>query len=353
VPPLSSTMNFQTAVLFLILVCTSCSKREIDPEFQAYSLPVPEHFPQPVFDTENPMTREGIELGRMLFYDVRLSANNKVSCASCHDQSLAFSDGVALSKAGVSATALLRHAPALINLAWANNGLFWDGGSTNLESQAFGPLTAHDEMAQNLYELTEELNTVPNYVTRFKSAFDAAISPQQVAKALAQFQRTLISADSRYDQFKLKKAGGTFSTLEMRGLELVKQKCQGCHSGELFTDNDYHNNGIDALFSNTEHEGLYMGRYRISYDLDDLGKFRTPTLRNVGLTAPYMHDGRFKSLEEVLDHYSEGIRGSETLDPLLPAKGMKLQEDEKKAIIAFLHTLTDQRFITNPAFQAP
>ena len=346
-------MNLQKAVLFLIMVCTGCSKQEIDPESQAYSLPVPEHFPLPISDTENPMTREGIDLGRMLFYDVRLSANNKVSCASCHDQSLAFSDGVSLSKAGVSATALLRHAPALINLAWANNGLFWDGGSTNLESQVFGPLTAHDEMAQNLFELVDELNAVPDYVTRFKSAFDDEISSQNVAKALAQFQRTLISADSKYDQFKLKKAGATLSSLEMRGLELVKQKCQGCHSGELFTDNGYHNNGIDALFSNTEHEGLYMGRYRISYDLADLGKFRTPTLRNVGLTAPYMHDGRFKNLDEVLDHYSDGIRDSETLDPLLPAKGMKLQQDEKKAIIAFLNTLSDQSFITNPAFQSP
>jgi cytochrome c peroxidase len=348
-------MNLQKTVLYLALtmVCASCDKKEIDPEQQGYSLPVPGHFPKPVFDTQNPMTRQGIELGRMLFYDKRLSANNKVSCASCHEPQLAFSDGVKFSQAGVSAAVLLRHAPALINMAWANNGLFWDGGSTNLESQVFGPLTSHDEMAQNLYELMDELNAVPGYAARFKSAFGKEISSQNVAKALAQFQRTLISADSRYDRFRLNKAGGTMSAIELKGLELVKQKCQGCHAGELFTDNGYHNNGIDSDFSNDTHEGVYMGRYRISYDLTDLGKFRTPTLRNVQLTAPYMHDGRFSTIEDVINHYSDGVKVSGTLDSLLPSGGLKLNADEKQAIIAFLNTLTDPGFIANPEFGRP
>ncbi len=336
-----------------VTLLSACSKQEVVPVPQVYSFPVPEHFPQPLFDTQNPMSREGIELGRMLFYDVRLSANNKVSCASCHKQALAFSDGVAFSKAGVSATALLRHSPALINMAWANNGLFWDGGSTNLESQVFGPLTAHDEMSQNLYELLDELNAVPDYVARFKSAFDDEISSQNVAKALAQFQRTLISADSKYDRYKLGKPGATLSSLELKGLELVKQKCQGCHAGELFTDNGYHNNGIDADFTNWDHEGLYLGRFRISYKDSDLGSFKTPTLRNAALTAPYMHDGRLATLEQVIDHYSDGIRNSETLSPLLPAGGMKLTSDEKQAILSFLNALTDQAFISDPALKAP
>lgn len=352
---LSKIMKWQKAVFFihLAIALVGCNKGEIDPEPQEYTLPVPDHFPEPVFDTQNPMTRDGIDLGRMLFYDVRLSANNKVSCASCHAQSLAFSDGVALSKAGVAGTALKRHSPALINTAWANNGLFWDGGSTNLESQVFGPLTAHDEMAQNLFELMDELNAVPEYVTRFRAAFDGEISSQNIAKAMAQFQRTLISADSRYDKFKLNKSGGTMSPVELKGLELVKQKCQGCHSGALFTANDYHNNGIDADFSNTDHEGVFLGRYRISYDLGDLGKFRTPTLRNVALTAPYMHDGRLGSLEEVVEHYSSGIKNSGTLDPRLPAGGLKLNSEEKAAIVSFLKTLTDQTFIVDPKFKKP
>lgn len=323
------------------------------PKPQIYTLPVPDHFPQPLFDTENPMTKQGIELGRMLFYDVRLSGNNKISCATCHNQSLAFTDGMALSNTGASATPLLRHTPSLINLAWINNGLFWDGGSTNLESQAFGPLTAHDEMNQNLYELVDELNAIPNYVTVFKSVFGNEITSQNVVKALAQFQRTLISADSRYDRFKLNKPNATLSNMELRGMTLVKEKCQGCHSGELFTDYGYHNNGIDAEFTNPDQEGLYFGRYRISYDSKDLGKFKTPTLRNIALTAPYMHDGRLATLREVIDHYSLGIKNSATLDSRLQAGGMKLNEDEKTAIISFLNTLSDQSFITNPAFQAP
>ena len=332
---------------------SACSRQQVDPQPQVYSFPVPLHFPQPMFDTQNPMSRQGIELGRMLFYDVRLSANNKVSCASCHEQSLAFSDGVIFSKAGVSATALLRHSPALINMAWVNNGLFWDGGSTNLESQVFGPLTAHDEMGQNLYELLDELNGVPEYVKRFNSAFGDGISSQNVSKALAQFQRTLISADSKYDKYKLNKPGGALTAGELKGLELVKQKCQGCHTGELFTDNGYHNNGIDESFTNSDHEGLYQGRFRISYKSSDLGSFKTPTLRNAALTAPYMHDGRFLTLEQVVDHYSDGIKISGTLDPLLPAAGMGLSIEEKQSIVSFLHTLTDQTFITDPALKAP
>lgn len=348
-------MILRNAVLFLalIVVCTSCGKQHVDPDSQSYVLPVPAHFSQPVFDTQNPMTREGIALGRMLFYDMRLSANNKVSCASCHQQALAFSDGEVFSKAGVSATALLRHSPALINMAWANNGLFWDGGSTNLESQVFGPLTAHDEMGQNLYELVDELNAVPEYVVRFKSAFDSGITTQNVAKALAQFQRTFISANSRYDKFKLNSPGSTLSAIELKGLELVEQKCQGCHAGELFTDNTYHNNGIDADFSITDHEGLYLGRYRISYDPKDLGSYRTPTLRNVALTSPYMHDGRFETLEDVVDHYASGIKHSSTLDTRLPAGGMKLNAEEKMAVVSFLKTLTDYQFITDSKLSAP
>lgn len=348
-------MRLIKVICFSVIICTAagCTKQEVNPGPAGCVLPVPEHFPEPVFDTGNPMTAEGVALGRMLFYDARLSGNNKVSCASCHEQKLAFSDGVVFSKAGVAGTALLRHSPALINLAWANNGLFWDGGSTNLESQVFGPLTAHDEMSQDLYELIDELNTAPDYVRHFETAFDDGLTIQNVSKALAQFQRTLISADSRYDRFQLKKPGGILADIEQRGLELVKQKCQGCHGGELFTDNNYHNNGLDSDFTNTEHEGLYLGRYRISYELADLGKYKTPTLRNTELTAPYMHDGRFGTLEEVVEHYSSGIRNSNTLEPRLPAGGMQLTAADKAAIVSFLKTLTDHSFISNPDLQKP
>lgn len=349
-------MNHFKAIILaavLINIQSACSKNENVSEPQVYHLPVPEHFPQPVANTENPVTAEGAALGRQLFFDTRLSANNKISCASCHLQSKAFSDGVAFSNAGVSGTSLLRHAPALFNLAWAANGFFWDGGSTNLESQAFGPLTAHDEMGQNLTELVAELNAVPLYVSSFKTVFNEEIKPQNIVKALARFQRALISASSKYDDYKLGKPGANLTSIELKGMSLVRAKCQGCHTGELFTDFNYHNNGIDSDFTNTDHDGIYQGRYRISYDLADLGSFKTPSLRNLLFTAPYMHDGRFATLENVIDHYSENIRDSPTLDPLLPQKGMNLSKEEKEAIMAFLSTLTDYNFIGNPVFSKP
>ncbi|PWJ60493.1 cytochrome c peroxidase [Dyadobacter jejuensis] len=347
------TLYLKSAILIVAMLVFGCSQKEVDPEPGPYSFQLPAHFPPPVFNTDNPMSREGIELGRMLFYDVRLSGNNEVSCASCHTPSLAFSDGVQFSSAGVAGSALSRHSPALFNLAWANNGLFWDGGATNLESQVFGPLTAHDEMAQNLYELIDELNVEPSYVAAFREAFAEPINSQNVGKALAQFQRSLVSADARYDHYRLHKSAGVLTAEELAGMELVRQKCQGCHSGALFTDQGYHNNGLDADFSDSSHEGLYQGRYRISYREADMGKFKTPSLRNVALTAPYMHDGRLASLEDVLEHYSRGIKASTTLDVLIPATGMNLTGQQKKKIIAFLHTLTDHNFVNNPTHQPP
>lgn len=346
-------------LLVVAMAISSCRKSDVGtPEPQPYALPVPANFSAPVFDTQNPMTNEGIELGRKLFYDKRLSGTNQVACASCHLPERSFSDGIALSHLGASGVTLHRNAPALINLAWANNGLFWDGGSTNLESQAFGPITSPDEMAQNLYELIDELKGDPDYVQRFQRAFRQDVNSAGVVKALAQFQRTFISAGSRYDQYIRKETGGALTADELQGLQLVQQKCQGCHKGDLFTDNDYHNNGIDADFSNDQLEGIYQGRYRITYRLADLGKFKTPTLRNVMVTAPYMHDGRFATIEEVLDHYAGKVKVSATTDPLVMpggshAPGILLSPDEKQKIIAFLRTLTDNGFLNNPKLQKP
>lgn len=337
----------------VVMILSGCDREVVAPEDEPYSFAVPSHFPLPALDENNPMSAAGIRLGRQLFYDVRLSANNKVACASCHDPARAFSDGTALGSAGVSGTQLLRHAPALFNMAWANNGLFWDGGSTNLESQAFGPLTAHDEMAQDLYELIDELNADASYVKGFQDAFQAEVTSRNVAKALAQFQRSLVSATSRYDDYRLARNGATLSKEELAGLDLVKLHCQTCHAGELFTDQGYHNNGLDEGFENQDHEGIYLGRYRISYNEQDVGKFKTPSLRNVELTAPYMHDGRLSTLEDVLNHYSGGIRPSATLGEQIPLDGFQFSALQKQQIIAFLKTLTDYRFATAPAHQKP
>jgi cytochrome c peroxidase len=349
-------------LLCVVLLSGSCKRQEPDliPEefkLHAMQIEVPEGFPAIEPAEENPLTEEGVALGRLLFYDVRLSGNNRISCASCHDPALAFSDGVALSAIGASGEQLHRHAPALINLAWAKNGLFWDGGASNLESQAFAPLSSPDEMYQNLTELEHELKQVPDYVNRFKQVFQAEIKSVYVVKALTQFERTLVSAKSRYDRYQRKAPGVSFSPEESLGLSLVNLKCRSCHSGELFTDNNYHNNGLDQDFSNTQFEGLYQGRYRISYQLSDLGKYKTPTLRNVLRTAPYMHDGRLSTIEEVLDHYEHGVKTYMTTDLLLNQRdgkpGIPLSSAEKKAIIAFLGTLTEPEFGINQKMNNP
>jgi len=343
----------------VLIIASSCKKEEVmitDEQPHVVRLEVPANFPKYVDDLDNPLTAEGIELGRLLFYDTRLSGNNKLSCASCHKQNIAFSDAVALNNIGASVKTLDRHSPALINLAWANNGLFWDGGVTNLESQAFAPLTSADEMHQNLTELEYVLKQVPNYVKKFKLVFNDEIKSANVVKALSQFQRTLISGNSKYDKYIRKEEGASLSSLEIDGLNLVNSKCKSCHAGELFTDNGYHNNGLDATF-NDEHEGIYQGRYRITNNLLDMGKFKTPTLRNVMLTAPYMHDGRLKTIDDVLAHYHTGLKSSETIDRLLFQNnnqlGIPITTNEKEAIKAFLHALTDYTFISNKKFSNP
>lgn len=343
-------------------ICTgvSCKKDPVeipvDLALKPFKLEVPSNFPAVEDDKDNPLTEEGVALGRLLFYDVRLSGNNRISCASCHKQELAFSDGLALTNVGVSGKSLLRHAPVLFNLAWANHGLFWDGGSTNLESQAFGPLTSPDEMNQDLLALEAELKQVPDYQRRFKQVFKEEIKAANVVKALAQFQRTLISGNSKYDKYVRREAGATLSADELQGLSLVNTKCAGCHSGSLFTDDLFHNNGLDAVFSDAM-EGIYQGRFRVTFLKEDLGKFKTPSLRNVMITAPYMHDGRFKTIEEVLDHYSSGAKASVVTDLLMYQDhgriGIPLTAQEKTAIKAFLSALTDVDFIKNKKISNP
>ncbi|MEL1244016.1 cytochrome c peroxidase [Flavobacterium sp. DGU11] len=310
---------------------------------------LPPHFPALRDSQENPLTKEGIALGRKLFFDTRLSGTNTVSCATCHKPELAFSDGAALSTSGVSGHPLLRNAPALINLAWADNGLFWDGGSTNLESQAFAPMAHVDEMHQDLNELIDELNADPLYPSMFAAAFADEVTQAGIVKALAQYQRTLISGNSKYDRYLLGQE--QLSPLESQGLAIAENLCFSCHSGVLLTDNSYHNNGLDSDFSDTSHEGMFQGRYRVTYNPSDLGKYKTPTLRNIALTGPYMHDGRFDTLEEVITFYATGVNESPTLDPLLHrngGQGFGISTQEREALAAFLRTLTDEDFINVP-----
>ena len=336
---------------FLILAALSLGCSKDDAEYiknPQFDLRVPANFPDPPDFPDNPLTTAGVTLGEKLFFDSKLSGNNRISCATCHEPDLAFSEGSALSTKGISGKPLLRHVPSLINLAWSQNGFFWDGGSKNLESQAFGPLAHEDEMFQDLQELEEELKTDPEYSELFQNAFQSEIAINLAVKALAQYQRSLVFADSKYDKYIRNEDAVALNEQELKGYTLYLDKCAQCHQSDLFTDDEYHNNGLDATFSDFSHDELFLGRYRVTRNPDDIGKYKTPTLRNIAITAPYMHDGRFSSLEEVLNFYNSGVQDSKTLDPLLKQDtkpGIELNADEQEALIAFLNTLTDSKYL--------
>lgn len=329
----------RVAAALLGVLALGCSEPVDTPVVQVPTnlgarLPEPEH---------NPTTAEGVALGRALFFDPRLSGPNTIACADCHSPDRCYSDGQVRS-VGASGEPLLRHTPALINLAWVS-GSFWDGGAKNLESQVFGPLTSPAEMAADTRTLVAELDADPELRAAFERAFpDEGLTLGTIARALAQFERSLVFADSAYDRRVRGELLEPASALEQRGHALFLQWCASCHAPDHFTDFGYHDIGLDASLSD-EHERLAWGRGRISGDARDRGAFKTPTLRNVAITAPYMHDGRFATLEQVLDHYRHGLVDSPNLAPQLRGRdgrpGLEFDDGESQAIIAFLHTLTD------------
>lgn len=325
-------------ISLVFLVCLACSTKNRP---NVVELDVPDHFSKPIDSPKrNPLTKQGIDLGEKLFFDTNLSSNGKVSCASCHIPKLSFADGEKLSSVGASHELLKRNSPALINLAWMNT-FFWDGGVKNLESLPFAALTNPDEMGANLKDIVYYFNQHDDYKKKFKNAFDIdTISSAYVARALAQFQRTLVSANSKYDQ--VQKGQVSFSQEELAGEKIFTQKCSSCHVPPLFTDNVFHNNGIDSIFPSAN-EDVRAGRYRITLDSADLGTFKTPTLRNLKFTSPYMHDGRFSTLQEVLLHYQNGIKNSSTVDQGLLSSS--LEERDIKLLLTFLSTLNDNDFV--------
>ena len=320
---------------------------------------------------DNPLTEEAVQLGRRLFYDKQLSGDNTVSCSTCHMQHLAFTDGKARA-VGVSGKPLEFNSMSLANLLWGAQRFFWNGRAGSLEEQALVPIQHPDEMAQDLDELVGELETDETYADQFRGAY-GRISADNIARALASFVRTLISANSRYDQYL--RGEVKLSAQEELGRKLfmahpdvkVSQRganCIDCHSQFLTSGfsaqfDGFSNNGLDT-------DAMLNPGLKILTGQDaDRGKFKVPTLRNIALTAPYMHDGRFSTLEQVLDHYNEGIRFSDTLSPLIMEAdnqaqdtvnariSLNLNEEEKLAIIAFLHTLTDRSFVTEEKFSNP
>jgi cytochrome c peroxidase len=296
--------------------------------------------------SNNPLTVEGVALGKRLFYDPILSANNTQSCASCHIQETGFSETTQYST-GIDGIEGNRNAMPLINLGWQTK-FFWDGGANGLESQVIGPITNPIEMHETMENVVAKLNAHAEYPDLFKAAFGSAeASSQNIMRAVAQFERTLISGNSKYDQYM---RGETFlSSQELNGLSLFtdmeKGDCSHCHSlGSTFSDFEFRNTGLDSI-------PVDEGRYLITLNSNDRGKFKTPSLRNVELTAPFMHDGRFQTLLECVQHYNTGFRYSANLDPNLSfaVKG-RMTQQEMEDLVAFMKTLTDMEFVNNPAF---
>ncbi|TAH20423.1 MAG: cytochrome-c peroxidase [Cytophagales bacterium] len=321
----------------LIFAFISCQNQSLDPAIQ---LSVPKNFPKPVYDfSKNPISNAGFELGKALFYDGLLSKDGTISCGSCHQQQAGFTQhGHDLSH-GINDLPTLRNALPIQNLAWQKE-FFWDGGVFNLDLFAISPIEAHNEMDETLPNVLDKLRNHAKYPAMFEKAFGTKeVTTARFLKALSQFQLMCISANSKYDKY-VRNEGVTLTDDELGGLQLFKQKCATCHVGELFSDFSYRNNGLPI--GNEED----TGRGRITLNKEDNYKFRVPSLRNIEATRPYMHDGRFRSLEVVLEHYEKGIMQSQTLDNQLKNE-IPLSADEKQKIIAFLKTLTDEEFMSN------
>ncbi len=323
--------------------CGPASDQTLPPP-TPYQLTTPAFFPNLALPSSNPLTEEGIDLGRALFHDRMLSLDNTVSCADCHQQSVSFSDARILSL-GVDGKQGKRHSMPLINLAWATS-FFWDGRAPTLEQQALAPIKDRLEMNETMANVILKLREHDEYPKLFASAFgDRRITGRRISQAIAQFERTLISANSRYDRYLV--GAEEFTEEEKRGLELFnseKAECFHCHGTALFTDHKFHNNGLDEAPSD-------LGRALFTNEGRHRGLFKTPTLRNIAVTAPYMHDGRFSTLAEVIDFYDSGVKRSATLDPLMQdGRPLELSDEEKAALIAFLSTLTDEEFLQTSSF---
>lgn len=342
---------------FFFLLFYNCSK---DGKDSYEPTPSPIQIPQlfadniiaPVIPIDNPQTVEGVVLGKQLFFDPILSANQTQSCASCHSPQNAFTDDTPFSN-GIDGIFGNRNSMPLFNLAWNyDENFFWDGSVFSLEHQALEPVTNPIEMHNTWEEVVNRLTNHPEYPTLFEQAFNTTqITKELTTKAIAQFERTLISANSKFDRYLMGIA--TLTPEEQNGLDVFMNEAKGdcfhCHgnpNNPLWTDNLFHNNGLDSTFTD-------LGLGGVTGDPADNGKFKTPSIRNLAYTAPFMHDGRFTTLDEVIDHYSEGLQNSPTIDPLMKKVdqgGVQLTDEDKADLKAFLLTLSDPSFINNPNF---
>ena len=311
-------------------------------------LVIPKGWPKPSIDffAGNPLTEQSFQLGRKLFYDGRLSKDGNFACSSCHQQFAAFSTYDHDLSHGFNDAFTTRNAPPLFNLAWMT-AYHWDGGINHIEVQPLSPLTAVNEMAENIDSVLIKLKKDATYKKMFKAAYGTSdITSQRMLKSLAQFVGTIVSYNSKYD--KVQRGEATFTPSEQRGYEFVKTKCAPCHQEPLFTDNSYRNNGMEMNKSLND-----PGRFRATGDSVDMLKFKVPSLRNLTYTFPYMHDGRFTTLGQVIEHYrSKMIVTQSTLDPLLKNR-IPINPQEKNDLLNFLQALNDTTMVNASRFSQP
>jgi cytochrome c peroxidase len=333
--------NWKHIVIIFVLIGFAFSNQFTTPIY----LEVPKNWPKPAYNfKKNPLTEEGFQLGRHLFYDTILSKDNTISCESCHLQQTGFAHVDHSLSHGIDSQVGTRNSLALINLAW-NKDFMWDGGVNNLEMQPLNPITHPLEMGETLEHVVAKLQSSDKYRKLFAKAFgDEKITSQRLLKALAQFTVMLSSSNSKYD--KVMRNETVFTQQEQKGYQLFKANCASCHKEPLFCDDKFESNGlpIDTTLND-------FGRFKITTKPEDRLRFKVPTLRNSQFTFPYMHDGRFRTLTEVVKHYNT-LSYNKNLPKQL-ARPMNLSDNDRVDLVAFLHTLTDKDFLSNKRFSAP
>jgi cytochrome c peroxidase len=336
----------------VIILCaigfTACS---VDPRIAepvTLKPEIPSYVPPAVYNFQNnPLTDGGFQLGRALFYEPMLSSDNSISCASCHQQEAAFANLKHQFSHGVNEKIGNRNSPGIFNARW-HPYFMHDGGINHIEVQPFGPIGNPVEMNEKMENVINKLKASTRYRKLFTDAFGSdTIHSQIMMRAMAQFMGAMYSFGSKYDQYKQGEKGVTFTESELNGYSLFLEKCNACHKEPLFSDFAMRSNGIKP-----DPQLADSGRAHVTGEKQDKYKFKTPSLRNITFTSPYMHDGRFETLEQCVDHYSGNDFNRENLDPLL-ANGVSLTADQKKDIIAFLRTLSDYTFVHNKAFSDP
>lgn len=336
-------MNVFLRILPLLLILVSCTNDDYEPvsyENPELILLTPTGFPQLNASVyTNKPTKYGVALGEKLFHEKRFSADNTVSCASCHIRSSAFADHQKQA-VGIENRIGLRNTPPIQNLAFMQF-YNWDGSKLSLENQPIVPIITHEEMDSSILEVIDKLQTDLSYRTLFQKAFgDERITPERIYKSIAQYEYTLISAESKYDKIK-RNEGSVFTESEAKGYKIFQQKCISCHSTELFTDQTFRNIGFPVNTNSNE-----AGRARVTGNPEDYMSFRVPSLRNIEYTAPYGSFGQFATLKEVLDYLDNGVIAADNLDPILKNNNNRipLTEEEKEALISFMKTLSDSKF---------